>query len=243
MIDIHCHVLHQMDDGARTLTEAVELCKIADANDITHMVLTPHFYDVSHLDAFLERRRDHYDQLCEECEREMLDVQLLLGAEVAVSPGLLKCDRLPELALNNSRYLLLELPFAEARLSEMKRYIERVIAVGLVPVLAHPERFMYIQSNLEILSELAQYPLLFQVNADSLLGAWGGRAIKAATVLLQNGRADVIATDAHSVWGRKNDLLEAADRLTRMVPVDVLQKMLVKTPRAIIKNEDILSSQ
>jgi len=239
MIDLHCHLLHEMDDGAQSLSEAVEMCRIAEMNNISHICLTSHFEDFSQIDAFLNRRAEKFKQLKAELESRDIFVELSLGAEVAAMDGLMTCNRLPELALNNSRYLLLEFPFEFTPRHELFDYIKKVSGAGLIPVIAHPERFSYIQSDLDILEELSLHNVLIQVNATSLLGEWGGRVRKAASVLLENDWIHVIASDAHSVNGRNNDMLQFASMLSDYLSDDQLTMVMDTIPKAILDNVEI----
>jgi len=239
MIDLHCHLLHEMDDGAQSLSEAVEMCRTAEINNVSRICLTPHFEDFSQIDTFLSLRMKKFNQLKAELQAHDVFVDLSLGAEVASMDGLMACNRLAELTLNGSRYLLLEFPFEYTPRHELFEYIKKVSDAGLIPVIAHPERFSYIQSELDILEELSFQNVLIQVNATSLLGEWGGRVRKAASVLMENGWIHVIASDAHSISGRNNDMLHFASQLSEYFSDDQLTMVMDTIPQAILDNEEI----
>ena len=106
--------------------------------------------------------------------------------------------------INNSRYLLLEFPFIPVKEEHLMEYADCVFDNGLIPIIAHPERFEIIMNNYDIINELGDKGCLFQINCFSLLGGFGRRVKKLAMAMLKNGYADILATDAHTSSGRRS---------------------------------------
>lgn len=195
MIDLHTHILPNMDDGAKSLDDSLQILQMEQAQGITKIVLTPHFYcDDESIDAFIRRRQTTFSALETYCEANHMEVSLRLGAEVHFSPKLTSLD-LRALAIENTNYILLELPFSHypAYLHEVIYQIEMQ---GLFPILAHVERCEYFRKEPKLLEELINRGILAQVNAESLLNRYDfGFARKC----LIHGLAQMIASDTHSL--------------------------------------------
>ena len=147
MVDIHSHILPGLDDGAGTLDEAVRMARIAVKSGIYHMAATSHgnYYPYS-----MEQYRESFDILQETLEEQEIPLKLYLGMEIFVNDRaikLLKSRRL--LTMNNTDYVLIEFDFEE-EVSNVLRWIRKIQSMGYRIVLAHPERYIFIQNDLEL---------------------------------------------------------------------------------------------
>ena len=226
MIDMHCHILHGMDDGSGSLEESVGLCRLAAANSIRTAVLTPHLPNPSQLDEFIRRR-----------ERR-IELELLPGAEIVVDDDVFFAPNLDAVTLNGSRYILIEFTFRGLNTMRLVKYVNEFFARGYVPIIAHPERYYYTQENYDIINHLGDMGVLFQLNATSLAGANGMEAKELGFAMAGTGMASFIGSDAHSLHHRPNDLLAMMEHFPRAIPADVYERMLDENPQKIINNED-----
>lgn len=239
MLDMHCHVLFDIDDGCKTLEDSVQLCSIAVQNGITHIAATPHFLTFFEYEDFFEKRNRNVRILMDELKKQTIPLKLMIGAEVACSKAMFHFDMMKRLAINSGRYLLLELPFADTELSELTDYVGFVFDCGLVPIIAHPERYTYVQKDYNIVNELSDQGCLFQINSTSLCGLFGKRARAMASEMIRCGFADIIATDAHSPHSRrKTDFLHQLEQFPQeLISDDALDKMTRQTPALIAMNK------
>lgn len=237
MLDLHCHILHHIDDGPDTMYESLRLCETAAENGIEGAATTSHLYSCLEVSDFLPRRNDRISRLREELERERLPLRLYPGAEVFVDDDISHARDLEKVTLNNSRYLLVEFEFHGLSARRLLYYIDVIYKMGLTPVVAHPERYSYLQQDHALTDYLVQRGVVFQVNADSLAGQTGFEEFDLAYRLVRHNAASVIATDAHSHLGRSNDLLRMVRSFPPDIPRESLDYMLYKAPMAILSDE------
>jgi protein-tyrosine phosphatase len=196
VIDLHSHVLAGLDDGARTWEESVELARHAVSVGVTAIAATPHVREdyPTTADA-MERGVAEVRARLEESD---IPVQILPGGEIAVeeidrrSP-----DELRRFGLaGNPGYLLVETPYYGLPLDFEDRLF-RLRALGITPVLAHPERNADLRDDRALISRIVSAGALLQVTADSLIGGAGRRAKDAARALVDSGLAHCVASDSH----------------------------------------------
>lgn len=197
MIDIHCHILPGIDDGARNLRDAQTMLMLQRSIGVDRMFLTPHFHpEKKTLSEFLADRENAWCVFSAEMDASVKK-QIRLGAEVQYCQGLLSLD-LRKLTLGDSNYLLLEFP------SHYPTYavqiMEKLMSYGLVPILAHVERYSYFREEPELLKRLINLGVLAQVSAQSLFDK---KDKHFAFACLSHNLAQIIASDAHNITNRR----------------------------------------
>ena len=238
MIDTHLHILPGVDDGPGTMEEALALARALVQAGVHTAIATPHYNDeFAQLPMGEIRRR--VDDLQQELVRQGIPLRLFPGHEALISPELVADIRSGKLAtLNGSRYLLLEL-WNSAWIPETERVIFELRALGVVPIIAHPERYRSIQQNPERLLKLLEQGVLTQITAASLLGIQGRTARACAEMLLKKGYVHLIASDAHSVGRRLAAIKQALEIVARMLGQAEAQQMSEARPLAIVQNEEL----
>lgn len=238
MIDIHCHILPGIDDGAENLEQAVELSRIAENQNITAVVATPHFFDFEHLDDFTDERNSAYNSLVSANKSEGISTEIFLGAEVYLDDHLFFAPNIDELTINGSRYMLSEFSLHEFDPNLAVAAAEELISRGYVPIIAHPERYQTFQEEPDTVNKLSKLGVLFQLNADSLLGLNGASAFELACAMYINNIVDFIGSDAHSPSFRANDILDKSKYFPEIFDGESLHKLLKTNPDTIIQNKD-----
>lgn len=193
--DIHTHILHAIDDGSSSVDESLELLKREKSQGVSTVVLTPHFnVDIISLDTFLKLRDERYNELLMAVKNqpELKGMNIYLGAEVAYSPNLVKID-VEKLVVGNTRYLLLELPIMQP--FNFKETLEHLNSLGIIPILAHVERYGYLSSKRKLLSYKSQGALI-QSNVSALLSKHKRRFVLR---MLKKGYIDILASDTHNL--------------------------------------------
>lgn len=239
MIDLHCHLLYGMDDGAKTIEDTLALCRSAVQNDIKAIIATPHFNDYFNIGKFAEVREDRISVIETFLAEQDIDLGIGSGAEVFLNDDIFSVEDLSPLCINGSRYLLCEyhlLPF-EPKYAGI--YAERIVSLGLVPIIAHPERYLTFLDNPWIVDDLADMGTLFQVNAASLAGKGGERVQSFATDMVLTGKASFIGTDAHSAVSRSNDFKDCAAAFNERIGIETVKKLVYKNPLKVITNKEI----
>lgn len=206
MVDIHCHIVPEVDDGAWDMDAAVAMARLADGCGVEKIIATPHFKGVPEQLEALPYLKQQFRRLQSAVKRDVPKLELISGVEVLCVPQTIEMARrglLP--TLGSSRYVLTEFyfdaggPFMDSALEELRR-------CGYLPVVAHPERYAAVQRDAGLARSWFERGIVLQVNKGSVLGAFGRRAEDAALRLLYRGMVHVIASDAHSPEVRTTDL-------------------------------------
>ena len=198
-VDVHTHILPDIDDGAENLTEALNIIKALKEQGVTDVVLTPHFYlRNQNIDAFLDKRDTKFDELKSVCPS---GIALHLGAESEFSNVSINYSFFRSLAIDSGEYILLELPFGDDYTKEIMQKLEKFkYQTGLTPIIAHAERYQSIQKHPCFLSDLVDLGCLIQVNAESVLNLKNGSLIDA---MFNHGLVHLIGSDCHNTTTRK----------------------------------------
>ena len=234
MIDLHSHILPEIDDGSKNLYESLEMARMAVDSGVTAIVATPHCMD--------DRRWEVYDAwklFVRMLEEHEIPLKLFLGMEIFGTEDTASMLRNGKLfTLNDSRYPLIEFPFHTD--GEVETGILRsVCRAGFRPVVAHPERYACIQRNPELINQWYRMGCLFQVNRGSLLGRFGGRAEMMAMELVERGFAAVIASDAHSSQVRTPWMDDVRQLLSKEFSRQYAKALLEDNPAGILNNEEL----
>ena len=237
MVDIHSHILPGLDDGARSIEEAVNMARIAVDSGIYHMAATSHgnYYPYS-----IEQYMDSFGFLQETLAEQGIPLKLYSGMEIFVDDRaikLLKGRKL--LTLNNTDYILIEFDFEE-RVSNVLRWIHKIQNMGYRIVLAHPERYIFIQNDLELAFFLEETGCVLQVNGGSLLGNFGKDCQYIAGKLMRNGIVGVLATDAHDTRYRFPDLRVLWGFMSHNESSVTAKLLLSENPSRILKGYEVL---
>lgn len=213
MIDLHAHLLPGIDDGARDLPESLAMLCLAADDGIERIVATPHAHHSHGVDI-----RAAVLALNAEARAVGLPVTILPGSEVRIASGLIERFRAGELlTLNDTRYLLLELPLLdEWPERQLLSVLDALLAAGLVPVLAHAERYRFVERDPSRLAPLIECGIPVQVTARSLLYRREDPERIAAETLLRLGYAHLLASDAHNAGFRSPVLRSAFDRAAEL---------------------------
>lgn len=237
MIDLHSHILPGLDDGAQTVEESVAMAQQAVADGITVMVAAPHQYPGVY-DATPEQIRAGVADLQPVLYEHRLPLRLLPGAEVMLDerlPARWRAGEAMGLA-DRGEYILVEFPVTAVPLCAEQVLFE-LQAIGVKPILAHPEKNGEIQQRPETVAALVERGTLVQLDADSLSRQAVRRVRKCADHLLARGLVHLIATDAHSLDSRPPVLSGALQHARRIVG-DEAEAMVCQRPERILGLEE-----
>lgn len=236
MIDIHLHILPGVDDGPETIEEAFALARILVGEGIHTAIATPHYNDMFPRRPATEiKERVH--ELQQELDRQNIPLRLFSGHEALISQGLVEDIQSGRLAtLNDSRYLLLEL-WNSTWLPTTEQVIFELRAFGIVPIIAHPERYRMIQQDPTRLANLLQKGVLAQMTVGSLIGMQGNTTRRCAENLLKRGLIHCIASDAHGQQKRSPGVLHGLQCAEKLLGRDRVYPLVETWPSLILKNE------
>ena len=238
MIDTHLHILPGIDDGPETVEESLALARVLVQEGIHSAIATPHYNDEFPRRSATEIRA-RVDDMQYTLDRCGIPLRLFGGHEALIYPGLVEDIQSDRLAtLNGSRYLLLEL-WSSTWIPETERVIFELRSAGIIPVLAHVERYHTIQKDPHRLVRLLEQGALAQLTASSLSGLWGKTVRHSAETLLKKGLVHCIASDAHGLQKRAPGVLAGLECARKLVDRASIQRMIETLPAAIVKNESV----
>lgn len=224
--DIHCHILPNIDDGAKDVEISVNMAQIALAEGINRIIATPHFDpDANNMEDFIAKRAEAISHLTDELKARGIEIDIFPGAEVYLTPSLLNLDGLENLCLGNSRYMLIEIS-----IMAIPRWLDEILYSiqlrGITPILAHPERYINMVKSPKLLDELVEKGLLLQVNASSICDISDRKTKKFIHYLMKNDMVHFLATDAHSTGSRPPKIQESIRKLIDTYGSDTVEYML-----------------
>jgi protein-tyrosine phosphatase len=237
MVDIHCHILPETDDGAISLEESVAMCRAAAADGITTIVATPHMFNGVYATPDKETINQKIAMVMRGCGA---CVNIVPGGEVRYSYEMIEeaGDPGARIRLNGSSYMLLEFPF-HSMPPNIEMTIFQILNAGVTPVIAHPERNKKIQEGPAILAHLIERGALAQLDAGSLTGSFGREPQRLAQRIIEAGLAHFIATDAHHQDRRRPVLSKAAAIAADWGGEEYARAMVEANPEALVNDRAI----
>lgn len=241
MIDIHCHMLPGVDDGSDTLDNSLLMASMAAESGTDIIVVTPHCNIPGEPGNYPTRELlEKFIALREAIDAAQIPLKILAGAEVFCTPDIAELIRQKKLLpLASSRYLLVEFAFNEDSI-EMNSRLEQIFAEGLIPVIAHPERYNAVQRDRTLPERWFAAGYIMQINKDSVFGNLGQRAKRTAEFMLSQGLAHVAASDAHGTYSRTTELEQLREHISLNYSEEYAHILLEENPRRIIENKPIL---
>ncbi|WP_400243867.1 tyrosine-protein phosphatase [Niallia sp. JL1B1071] len=221
MIDIHCHILPGVDDGAATIEDSLEMARAAVKEGITTIIATPHHKNNQFSNpksTILTKVNDLNTVL----KQENIPLTILPGQEVRIYGEVLEDYYKEEiLTLNHTKYLFIEFPS-----SSVPRYAERLLyeiqTEGIIPIIVHPERNKELQEKPDLLYQFVKNGALTQVTASSVAGYFGKNVKKFSEQLIESNLTHFLASDAHNVHNRSFKVMEAFDTIEDNFGVDYI---------------------
>jgi len=235
LIDLHCHLLPGIDDGAPDLATAIGMARLSVADGVRVVACTPHIFPGVYSNTGPDIRQ-RMERLQEELNAAHIDCRLISGSDAHVAPeflGGLKSGRI--LSLNNSRYVLVEPPH-HILPPNMDRFFFELLAAGYVPILTHPERMSWADANYDLLRGLVHSGGWMQVTAGSIVGRFGGAIKSRSERMLRDGLVHFVASDAHDAVKRPPLLSEAVPALRSLLGHEETENLVNSRPLAIVEN-------
>ncbi len=241
MIDLHCHIIPMVDDGALNAAVACQMAAHAYRNGTDTIVATPHCNLQGARSNYRGRLYTEFFSLFRALLRQQgIPVEILPGAELFAHPSNLRrlLDERRVVTLNHSRYLLTEFNFQTSG-EDMSDALDLIAKCGLVPVVAHPERYAAVQNDPRLVARWFTKGYVIQLNKGSLLGRLGNSAQIVGEALLTAGLAHVIATDAHDMRYRPTGFRTLLPFLMERCSQNYIELLLEINPHRIISDAPI----
>lgn len=239
MIDIHCHLMPSVDDGAKDLEETLAMFENAYTSGVTDIILTPHYIKGTKYEINNEQKEKITNILREALRRTDMDINIYYGNEVYIDNDLVDMIKDKKVAtLANSRYVLVELP-VNSMDNNAGNVFFNLRSNGYIPIIAHPERYVYFQKHPEKVMDYIKLGCLLQGDYMSLLGKYGKKAEKTLKILLKNGVIKFMSSDIHHSYNDYH-IPEAEKRTLKIVKDEnIVNKLFVENPESVINDKII----
>ena len=242
MLDIHCHICYGCDDGAEDLETAVEMVRLARQAGTTGIAATPHCnVPGSYNNLWSKSLNSKVENLRAELEKRGIDVKIYAGQEIFCTDDTIKLLKAGNLiTLNHTKYPLVEFDFFEYAEFVYEK-LRILTAEGYVPVVAHPERYAFVNEDKNAAAVIKKLGCLLQINKGSLEGRFGKEAFDASHSIIARSLADVVASDAHSPYMRTTDMSQTHEIICEDYSYDYAELLLNINPARILNNNETLA--
>ncbi|WP_300902917.1 tyrosine-protein phosphatase [uncultured Clostridium sp.] len=213
MIDVHSHIINEIDDGSKSIEMTISMLKKAEQSGTTDIIATPHFmrgrFEVEYRDVV-----KRVEELKDIAKENNININIYAGQEVYFSKNILNYynDKMIG-TINNTKYMLIEFPMLEFNIDEAINTIYELQIRGITPIIAHPERYRQFIKDPSLINSLIKEGMLFQLNAGSIAGGFGKDVKKTATKYLEDNIYSFIGSDAHRDIGRDTNMKDALEIL------------------------------
>ena len=240
MIDIHNHVLPNVDDGSKSINMSLNMMKHAFDQGVTDVVNTTHFQHplFMDIDHSFEKIESIKSSLQKKLYENNIFIEIHLGYEVYYYENLLKIIEQPLVTMGKGKYILIE--FAPHNIpSSQKSTLFELKMNGVTPIIAHPERYKAVQENLNLIYDWINSGCLIQIDCGSLLGLMGKKAKKASLSIIKEECCHILASDAHNDTNRNFCIKDAYNIVKHIIGQKDAYKLVFEHPSSIIKGEDL----
>lgn len=238
IIDFHIHILPGLDDGASYWEETMSMARAAATDGTTAFVVTPHYIGMRYHNT-KEKVNRKIEEFRGYLVKANLPLQVYPATEVQLNPEI---PRLLEEGIistvNNTNYLLVELPFGEV-LANSEPIIAQLREMGIIPIIAHPERHREVRQDPQWLTAFIQDGGLAQVNTASLAGDHGGDVQSFASMLVQKRLVHLLGSDSHGIWQRKPGLSKGIATIRQLAGDEWADFMVHKCPSRILTGKPL----
>lgn len=236
VIDIHCHILPNVDDGARSDKIMFQMLHMAAEEEIDAIVATPHFI-CGAKKGIEEEIKKKYEAACRWLQEMYPDKQLFLGSEIYYSDGVVEAlEQGLAFTMNGTRYILIEFP-GYVEFGYVRKAIQQLLYAGYMPVIAHVERYKHLKRG--HVKELVDMGAYIQVNTSSIIGKQGFREKLYVYGLLRKRLVHFIGTDAHGLRERRPDMKKCRCYLEKKIGKAEANRILSENPTKMLRGEKI----
>ena len=238
MIDFHSHIIPNVDDGSRSVEETFELLKEAKDAGFSGVISTSHYME-EYYETDVAERNVWIKAISESLGKKDIDLNLYLGNEVYITKNIINLlETRKATSINNSNYVLFEFPM-NSKPMDMYDIIYDMLEYKLIPILAHPERYSFVQKDPNLVYDLIQKGVLMQSNYGSILGMYGEKAEIIVRKLLENNMVHFLGSDVHrsgSVYPKIHNCLREIETI---IGEDKLEEISSVNPELVVENKRI----
>ena len=240
MVDLHSHILPNIDDGSKSRSESLAILRKAYENGMTDIVLTPHYIFGSTYNSPKKKNEELLSDLKETLKKENINLNLYLGNEIYIDESMLKeLKKGVSSSLNDTKYVLFELPMNN-EYKALKQILFDLQSNGYIPVIAHPERYHFLKEDPKRIEELIEAGALFQSNIGSLFGHYGNHAKKTLELFLKHHMITFLSSDIHHETDTfYEDIPRLKKILRKIISEEYIEELFTTNGEKLLQNEKI----
>ena len=235
MVDIHSHLIYEVDDGSKSIEDTIYMLKEAEDAGFTDIILTPHYME------------NYFTVSCNEISEKIklikekmgnINVNLYQGNEIYSTTNIINLiNNKQATTLNNSRYVLIELQMQEKPI-ELDEVIYLLLKNNKIPIIAHPERYKYVQDDPNILLDYINEGVLFQANYGSISGMYGKTVKQTVKKLITHNMIHFLGSDNHRTNSIYSNMEQTLKTLNKWVNKKNVKELTEINPKNILNNEE-----
>ena len=238
MIDFHTHILPNIDDGSKSIEETFNLIKEAEKAGFKKIISTSHYLE-KYYEVDVIERKAWIDTLNKTIKERNEEIELYLGNEIYFSDNIISLlEEGKATTINNTSYLLFELQL-NAKPFNIYNIIYELLEYKLIPVLAHPERYTFVQSEPELVYDLIQKGVLMQCNYGSIIGQYGKKAQIIVKKLYENNMVHFLGTDVHKQNTIYERIPEILPQISEIIGEEKLEEITTLNAQKVLENKRI----
>lgn len=238
MIDFHTHILPNIDDGSRSIEETFNLIKEAKNVGFEAIISTSHYIE-EYYETNAPEREVWINAIYENLQAKNIDINLYLGNEIYLSENIIKLlEEGKASTINDTSYVLFEMPL-NAEPMNLYDVIYEMMQYKLVPILAHPERYSFVQKEPELIYDLIEKGVLMQANFGSILGIYGEKAQIIVRKFFESNMIHFLGTDVHRQKSIYPKVPEALVEITKIIGDEKVKELTKINPRLVLHNKKI----
>ena len=238
MIDFHDHILPGIDDGSSNMEETISLLKEAKETGFDKIIFTPH-YKEGHYQVEVPEKVELFNRVREIAKKEVPNLELYLGNEIMAIGNIVEfLENNKASTINETRYVLFELSLNNKPFN-FSDIVYEMRSKKLIPILAHPERYFYVQENPEIIYDWIELGVLMQQNFGSIIGQYGKKAEIIARKMLETDSVHFLGSDVHRPNSVYKNMPKILDKIEKIIGQDMLEELTVSNPSKVLLNEKI----
>ncbi len=238
MIDFHSHILPNVDDGAKSVEETFNLIQEAKDTGFDAIVTTSHF-----MEGYYEVKKAEIEvwvnALNEKLPEQNIDIKLYTANEVYLSDNIINLLETKRAStINNTNYVLFEMPL-NAEPMNLYDIVYEMLGHKLIPILAHPERYTFVQKDPSLIYELIEKGVLMQANYTSILGKYGEKAQILVKKFLKNDMIHFLGSDVHKEKTVYPQIQKALKEIENIIGEEKLEELTTINPKFVLENKRI----
>lgn len=238
MIDMHSHVLPNIDDGAKSIDETFHLIEEAKNVGFEAIIATSHYLE-NYYETNAPEREVWVNVISQKLQEENRDIELYIGSEIYLSENIMQLlEEGKASTINNTSYVLFEMPLNIEPLN-LYDVIYEMMQYKLIPILAHPERYTFVQQDPELIYDLIEKGVLMQSNYASIIGYYGQKAQIIVKKLLENNMVHFLGTDVHRTNTIYPKIPQILAKLTEIIGKEKLEELTTTNPKLVLQNKRI----